>query len=591
MRYLLPLCIPLVWSACQPIVIGIPAASEASSGGEGGAPPAMAEGGAMAGESSSGEAGASVEDCTTDRSLKLTGKLTTPLGQPFAHAEVRLSGSTLATTSVHTDNDGNYAFEGLCAGRYRLSAPCLTSEMQVALDADRQQDLDGAAGRCDGSALQPNVLLLIYDPMLPGGDGSLERVSTRLGTGEPHDLASELADFVLGATGGHVQPSFTTIDQQLTFPPRSDGSDYSAQQYASCLDDATQCLPDSVVDIATVEAERALCAAVWRDSLDEIWLLGGPHGGLQPLLGLECAFDGFDGTVVKHVDVVGLDFSQGSDGLLARYQERSHLALLNAFERQENASDDPYAVFTHIAAQTSQLDVSGCGTPGFAPNTNESGRFDERRKVSSFCDAFYDYPLADDAIASSVPTSCEAWGCTERGYRRYWFSHLPRARWLDEKGRLNDFWRLVGRPDERDGVLEKGADGKPEPICSSSWEPGWCSNLDDEKHLKCNDNEWATKNQPNGFAEWFYSPKRLVTSVSLYARRCDEQVLVGHVEFSDGSPDLKFGKLDIGSATQEPVPTVLTFQPKLLSGLRVVIDQSTGGNPGFAEIGIASTAP
>jgi hypothetical protein len=394
-----------------------------------------------------------------------------------------------------------------------------------------------------------------------------------LGVGDPYELADGLADFLLGATNGHVQPSLTTVDPLLAFPPRSDGSVYTAEQYAHCLADAQQCLPELDADVAAISVERELCDKVWQHSLDEIWLLGAPHFGFAPLRSLECTFSqtGF----VKHVDVVGLDFERGLDGLVASYQERSHAALLDAFAVQSSSEDDPYADFT-----------SACGKPSFAPNASESGRFDDPKSISSSCEAFYDYPLAGDASAVTTATSCQAWGCTERGFRRYWFSHLPRARWLDEKGRLNDFWRMASRPDERHGITSA------EPICSSSYTPGWCSYLDDGEHEKCNEGEWATQLQQTGFVELFYEPKRLVTSITLYDRTCDEQVKAGHIEFSDGSPDRAFGELDNGTP-ENPAgkPKMLSFEPKLLSGFRVVIDQSSGGNPGLAEVTVASTKP
>jgi hypothetical protein len=141
-------------------------------------------------------------------------------------------------------------------------------------------------------------------------------------------------------------------------------------------------------------------------------------------------------------------------------------------------------------------------------------------------------------------------------------------------------------------VVEENENHDPNPICSSSYEPGWCTNVDDGLHEVCNENEWATDGKSTGFVEVFYAPRRLVTSVTLYDRTCEERVLSGHLEFSDGSPDLTFGELDNGTK-ESPVgkPLVLSFEPKLLSGLRIVIDESTGKNPGLAEMTIASKLP
>lgn len=170
----------------------------------------------------------------------------------------------------------------------------------------------------------------------------------------------------------------------------------------------------------------------------------------------------------------------------------------------------------------------------------------------------------------------------------YWLSHLPRARWSDALNMLNDHWRYVLHPAER---------AIPQDVsvtCSSSYLPGWCALAHDQSDVHtCNVNEWATYMEPRGYVEFRFVPPKLVSGVDLYDRACDEQVLAGHIEFSDGSADLGFGALpNLGDTAHSE-----TFEPRLLSGMRVVIDESsppvipgTKVNPGFGEITIV-TAP
>ena len=84
-----------------------------------------------------------------------------------------------------------------------------------------------------------------------------------------------------------------------------------------------------------------------------------------------------------------------------------------------------------------------------------------------------------------------------------------------------------------------------------------------------------------------FEPPRLVSGVQLFPRRCEELVLSGHLEFSDGSPSIGFGAL----GRDDDLPTGMTFDPKLLSGLRIVIDDSVGPHPGFADITVSSREP
>ena len=104
-------------------------------------------------------------------------------------------------------------------------------------------------------------------------------------------------------------------------------------------------------------------------------------------------------------------------------------------------------------------------------------------------------------------------------------------------------------------------------------------------HEKCNENEWAVEEGPTGFVELRFVPPKLVSGVILVDRLCpSEQVQAGHLEFSDGSEPRGFGELhDTGKTA-----VTVSFAPKLLTGLRVVIDFSTGTRPGFSEISLSS---
>ena len=170
----------------------------------------------------------------------------------------------------------------------------------------------------------------------------------------------------------------------------------------------------------------------------------------------------------------------------------------------------------------------------------------------------------------------------------HWLANVPRARWSNRQNRLNDYWRYILHPLERDAPADVSVS------CSSSYLPGWCAQAMDGDHGVCNLHEWATYMEPTGFVEYRFAPPRLVSNVDLYDRACDEQVLAGHIEFSDGSPDITFSELETTGTQALSVP----FEPKLLTGLRVVIDESsqptiadTKANPGFGDVTVSSRLP
>jgi hypothetical protein len=149
---------------------------------------------------------------------------------------------------------------------------------------------------------------------------------------------------------------------------------------------------------------------------------------------------------------------------------------------------------------------------------------------------------------------------------------LPKVSGTGTDGKFNDWWRYVMKPN--DVFLT-------DPVtCSSEYAAGWCNKVADGVHGTCNDGEWATASLPTGWAKVTLPTARSVTSVTVYDRACDEQVVAGHLEFSDGSANIGFGALE-NSGTNG---TQVSFAAKTVSWVKVVIDQSNGDNPGLGEI-------
>ena len=392
------------------------------------------------------------------------------------------------------------------------------------------------AEACDTSPIAARALVVALDPIVTSGSGQPQRLSATFGANEPEALVLQLIEALRESTAGHVRLETSEVMIRAEFPQLVGGFRYTAATYAACQLDAKKCRPEGA-DYAALELEQQLCSAAEQTRTDEIWLLVAPHFGFSALSSLECHLlvDGAD--TVKQVDVVGLNYGRGASGFLADFQARSDTALLQAFAAPPaEFAANPYGVFRQS------------------------------------------YPIEPK---TAQPATCSAWGCTEDGYRSYWFLHLPKARWLDQTGKYNDFWRYVFFPDERLALPPVSVD------CSSSYLPGWCEHVRDGKHGECNSDEWATNQQSTGWVEFSYAPKQLVTGIQLYDRACDERVLSGHLEFSDGSPNQPFGALD---DTGKQYLTV-KIDPKLLSGLRVVIDESQGPHPGFGEITVSTAQP
>jgi hypothetical protein len=515
-----------LWAACQPIVIGTPAVSSAGAPSVGASPGSggsiLPELGGAAGEGlEAPNAGATGSESCSDGTLALEGQISSERGAPIIGARVELK--TDPPLHAVTDGDGRYGFENLCPGSYRVTPVCTAPSSQVKLTRDTVKDFTGNPGSCDTSPIEPRVLLVIHDPTMTEAGETPKRLSTTLAVDAPDVLAQRLFDELSAATNGHVRPVAVPVVSSLDFPPLQGGGSYSSAEYASCLEDEASCRT-AEVDLTALVAQHDLCTAAQEGRVDQIWLMGGDHFGLRALQQLDCAARPETPDSARQLDVLGLSYAAALDGLMAQYQAYADRVLVGVFG-DDDSDDNRYAPFKR-------------------------------------------------ALASRTLPGCEAWNGSDLGFRRSWFSQLPRERWLDAQGRYNDFWRYLVRPQDR--LVQ----GDISVTCSSSWLPGWCEHVRDDIQGECNSSEWATLGETTGWVEFSFEPPRVVSGLQLYDRACVEQVLSGHIELSDGSDDIPFSALE-GTGSEF---TSINFDPKLLTGLRVVIDSGTGGNPGFGEI-------
>lgn len=527
---------------CQPIVIGTPGGDGATDGTSG----------SPSGGTTENQAGTSGGGGATNAA----GVGVLPIGGAST------SGSGMAGS--HAGAGGDDADAGSDAGASGAGA-------------GGGRELDDAVA----PSLTARVLLVAYDPTVNGVGEPDKTLTQSLGLEPPNVLAQQLAARLEAATAGHVHYVFSAPQTRLVFPPTETGIRYSAASYAACLANPSNC-SSAPADYAAIDDEINLCSAVRNKPYDQIWLLGGKHFGFSVGKQLFCEVEENNGPVTQQLDVVTLDYSEGLTSLLASYQQHSQFALTEAFGvpaaiATADSPNNTYGLFVQAQGRAFEAPASGCGDVTFAPNSLSPNRFDDPRAAPSFCESFLSFPRSAP-LTTLLPTTCAAWDCNELGFREYWFRHLPRAPWSDAHDQLNDFWPYIVHASAR----------LPPPLesvtCSSSYERGWCGNTIDGDTGVCNENEWAVMVGPTGYVELRFVPPKLVSSVSVFDRACEEQVLAGHLEFSDGSDPIGFGALPNDGLS----PVTKPFPPKLLSGLRVVIDVSSGTHPGFGDIAVSS---
>ena len=550
---------------CQPIVIGTP-------GGAAGDEPDGTSG-SLNGGTSANNAGASTtggSSTTNTGGATTSGGVTTSGGANPGGSASNLSDAGSSLGGAGTTGNGGEAGSDVDGG-----------------GAGSDVDGGGAGGSPEiGDPVAPpltaHVMIVAYNPLINGEGEAPETLAQSLALKTPGELAEELGAQLEVVTQGHVHYLFPLRQSPLAFPPTENGIRQTPATYEACLADASNC--GAAADYNSTEAENQICNAVSDTEIDQVWLLGGKNFGFSVGKQLSCQVLGH--ALATQLDVVSLDYSEGMKSLLASYQQHSQYALTEAFGvpaaiATADSPNNTYGLLVQAQGRSFEAPASGCGDITFAPNSLSPHRFDDLREAPSYCESFLRSPRPAP-LSALLPTSCSAWGCTEAGFRDYWFLHLPRAPWSDEHDMLNDFWPYILHPAAR----------LPPPLtsvtCSSSYMPGWCEHAIDGTSGVCNEHEWASSKGQTGFVELRFVPPRLISSVTLFDRACiDDQVQAGHLEFSDGSEPRGFGQLPDDAKTA----ITTSFPPKLLSGLRVVIDFSTGYRSGFGDIQLSSDLP
>ncbi len=514
-----------------------------------------------------------------------------------------LSGQYNFNTTTLTDEKGQYSFSRICPDTYNLKPSrsdllfCSEQADFLNLTQSVDEDFTGSVNGCQTPEITQRVAIVIFDPLVTSDAGTPERLSKVNHWQDPLGLANQYWRTIETVTNGRVRYELgenlqpVTVD---TFPPKANDFVYSEASYAQCLADSGPCYVPTDADFQQLLNSQNICELVNAGTIDEVWLLGGPHFGFpslrrigpvassgpMPTVGTSCR---------RAINVLGFSYDSGLDAFLSDFHTRAEYILSPIFQGwNPNSLGTTWNRYAHVQLMSSTDVVSGCGGHGYPPNASQSGEYDNTAFVDSYCDNFYADPISSGVTAPLKPTNCEAWGCSGIGFDRYWFRHLPSAKGVDGDAKLADWWRYLLHPDDALPKPTVASDAPRNPgnlaivTCSGSYESGSCYNvIDGNQERNCNEGEWATPHLPTGWVEFSWPNLTEVSSVTLYDRACSEQVISGHLEFSDGSDKVEFGPLeDLGhDADEHPFST-----KKQLTWLRVVIETSSGYNPGFSEI-------
>lgn len=280
-----------------------------------------------------------------------------------------------------------------------------------------------------------------------------------LGWSDPERLAE---DFVLSLNESSNGVARYEIVERIPFdeyPVMTDGSVFTQESYARCLREREpRCNSESEsrpwMDAEWLFDRLSLCDLVQERGLSEIWVIAPPWFGLGEYVITGPFFQAWNGgdpgtpSCGRTVSLMGFNIERRIEDMLHSYGHRAE-RVLDRFLPEEYAAFDTqggrYSMDRHLTPEEQREalplpPVAGCGNVHFPPNAGAHYEYGSSLSVSSTCDDWLDYPSLDGA---SQTLTCDAWGCTQDGFLRWWLGHIPHAGDSPD----TNWWRFILWPD------------------------------------------------------------------------------------------------------------------------------------------------
>ena len=335
-----------------------------------------------------------------------------------------------------------------------------------------------------------NVALVLQDPVIdPVNKRKIHQVR---GWADPFSLVEQILNEFRRVSDGVVQFRIVEVhDDNISFT-RLDGEfmtiDTLAYYYSSLSRLYGRTREGTLQNLAEVQGRVQFDYNAMIDYYDldtkrnngevsEVWVYGPPFAGMYEsrLVGPNGFW--YNSPPLEHpgleklLPVMGWNYERGVAEALHSYGHRVESAMVHTYGgRWDVHAEDPTAweIFTRI-----DKDLPGqahVGNIHYPPNGMSDYDYGNRRYVITYADNWKRYPILLDQTRT---INCEEWGCSQLGYMRWWFSHLPRYAGVTD-GVLNNWWYYVI---DYDAAVEKAREYVAAVGGSGSAEspPGTCS--------------------------------------------------------------------------------------------------------------------
>ncbi|MCF8418059.1 MAG: T9SS type A sorting domain-containing protein [Melioribacteraceae bacterium] len=293
------------------------------------------------------------------------------------------------------------------------------------------------------------VAVIMQDPITSNG----QRIHEKYGWSNPVPMVNTLVDEFYNASDGVVNFEIVELNQdQMIFTMKDssylsvDSLDYYCAHFAEFKDLAER-QGRIKYDYTGMMEYYDYYNKRMNGEIDEVWVYSHPFGGMyeSQLIGKEAFWynsppirdvpDWF----TKLVSVMGWNYERGIAEAMHSVGHRSESAIVEATGGWNIHSPDPtdWEIFTRIDIELPGL--SHIGNIHYPANGTSDYDYSNMRTVTTYADAWDSYPYL---LNKTKEVNCTEWGCSQTGYMRWWFGHLPNVEGKTD-GILNNWWHYI----------------------------------------------------------------------------------------------------------------------------------------------------
>jgi hypothetical protein len=298
----------------------------------------------------------------------------------------------------------------------------------------------------DNPALAVRVLVLNYDPVVPA-EGH-RRLSQVFRWGNPAKLGADFKEAMEYASGGYLRFNIVEWRNLNEIYAQEDGNRYTVEEYVRNRRQGKGWRERGMADYPRLLREQNVVPLIDEGLVDEVWVfsdhffglweasMAGPgaffiNGGVYPQVKLRRPFAFY-----------GFNYERGVAEMMHDASHRTESTLNRAYGHWKlKGPKNHWEQFSANHDQSGGL--AGVGTCHWPANAAGDYDYGNRRVVSSWADAFLNYPKLN---LVRKPVSRDTWSKGpdyHLDYMKWYFAHVPRAAGVNEDGRQNNWFKYI----------------------------------------------------------------------------------------------------------------------------------------------------